>query len=104
MTEGEVVVCTENLCLRIQVYFYICSYEGPPIYYVIRDRGGVFKVYYNIADLVEVWKGLDHFQYYIQVGFLNWASPENVCPPVWEAQLKKNTLYLCFFMLFTGEG
>ena len=27
--------------------------------------GGFFKVYYNITDLVGIWKGLDHFQYYI---------------------------------------
>ena len=25
--------------------------------------GGHFKVYYNITDLVGIWKGLDHFQY-----------------------------------------
>ena len=27
--------------------------------------GALLKVYYNIADLVEIWKGLDHFQYFI---------------------------------------
>ena len=27
--------------------------------------GGFFKVYYNITDLVGLWKGLDHFQYYM---------------------------------------
>ena len=27
--------------------------------------GGFFKAYYNITDLVGIWKGLDHFQYYI---------------------------------------
>ena len=28
-------------------------------------KGGFFKVYYNITDLVGIWKGLDHFQCYI---------------------------------------
>ena len=27
--------------------------------------GGFFKVYYNITDLVGIWKGSGHFQYYI---------------------------------------
>ena len=66
--------------------------QGLSIYYVIRDRvgrvfqiytnitegglpnllqyynitqGGLFKVYYNITYLVGIWKGFDHFQYYI---------------------------------------
>ena len=29
--------------------------------------GGVFKVYYNITDLVGIWKGSGHFQYYIYI-------------------------------------
>ena len=28
-------------------------------------KGGFFKVYYNITDLVGIWKGSGHFQYYI---------------------------------------
>ena len=53
-------------------------HKGLSIYFVIRDRGegsyrfitilhlgGFFKVYYDITDLVGIWKGLDHLQYYI---------------------------------------
>ena len=47
------------------------------IYYEIQDRGegssqfitilhrGFFKVYYNITDLLGMWKGINHFQYNI---------------------------------------
>ena len=46
------------------------------IYYVIQDGGGlpnllqyyiegVFKVYYDITDLVGIWKGLVNFKYFI---------------------------------------
>ena len=53
-------------------------YKGLSIYYVIRVGGGrglpdllqyyiagFSKVYYNLKDLVGIWRGLDHFQYYI---------------------------------------
>ena len=35
-----------------------------PQFITILHRG-LFKVYYNITDLVGLWKGFDHFQYYI---------------------------------------
>ena len=68
--------------------------KGLSIYYVIRNWGGVppdllqyyiggglpnllqyyigefFKVYYNITDLVGIWKGLDLFQYHLYVFML----------------------------------
>ena len=67
------------LCVCICVLVYFCvSTLGLSIYYVIRDRGGgvsliyynitsefFIKVYYNIKDLVGIWKGFYNFQYYI---------------------------------------
>ena len=40
LAEGEDVCCKKNVSeLRRQAYFYICSYKGPSIYYVIQRMG-----------------------------------------------------------------
>ena len=51
------------------VHFVLDRGEGSSRFITLLHRGGLFKVYHNITDLVGIWKGLNNFQYYVSISF-----------------------------------